>query len=368
MSFGLSLYVHIPFCLSKCAYCDFYSRAEPVRDDVIDAAIADCMASRPDTPWRTVYLGGGTPSLLSGRQLERLCRAVGPCDGEYTVEVNPGCSGDGFWQGLANSGINRVSVGAQSFADPVLKRIGRPHRAADIARAVERTHRASIDNIGLDLICGLPEVDRHLWRDTLNAALALSPCHLSIYPLTIAEGPPLAEDIAAGRLSPPDDDTVLCQLDDTEQRLTKAGFHHYEIANWALPEHEGRHNLRYWEGADYIGVGPAAVSTVGLQRTTRFGEFDGYVHAVRAGQPSGERENLTPAERRFEMLMTGLRKSDGVDLKAWRQRWGHGVDYFYHPPLKSELAAGRLRRKNDRLFIPPAYRWVGNDIIRGFSP
>ncbi|MBU1856095.1 MAG: radical SAM family heme chaperone HemW, partial [Verrucomicrobia bacterium] len=283
------LYVHVPFCDGKCAYCAFYSVGykPALADRYLNSLECELAASLPLAP-ETIYIGGGTPSVLSARQIDRLCRLlqtqVDTCRlVEWSVEINPGSVDAEKAAVLAAAGVNRVSLGAQSFDDRILKTLGRRHSAADTVKAVTILRAAGIANIGLDLIACVPGCARALWRKTLRQAVALAPKHVSVYALTNEEGTRLNRLLGQGSAALLSDEAQLAMLDLAETELIQAesgqaesgqaglglaGFERYEISNYARSGFKCRHNVACWRGEQYVGLGPAAASHVGLKRWT----------------------------------------------------------------------------------------------------
>lgn len=318
------LYVHVPFCDGKCAYCAFYSvRYRPAMADCyLNGLGRELAASLPLAP-ETIYIGGGTPSVLSVRQIDRLCRLLQTQVAthrlvEWSVEINPGSVDAEKAAVLAAAGVNRVSLGAQSFDDRILQTIGRRHAAADTVKAVNILRAAGIANIGLDLIACVPGCTRALWRKTLRQALALSPKHVSVYALTNEEGTRLSRAIGQGTAALLSYEAQLAMLDLAETELMqarfgRAGFGRYEISNYAQSGFECRHNVACWRGEEYIGLGPAAASHVGLKRWTNRANVNAYLAAIEAGSnPPRDVEVLTPALKRQEQVIFGLRMAEGV--------------------------------------------------------
>ncbi|MEI6808897.1 MAG: radical SAM family heme chaperone HemW [bacterium] len=327
------LYVHVPFCDGKCSYCAFYSiRYEAGLADRYIAAVekelmlySGCQ-NAANHAFDTIYFGGGTPTLLSDRQLERLCAIVSrgrPAPVEWTVEANPGVLTESRLAVLKQAGINRVSLGAQSFDDDILRKLGRRHRVEDIGSAVALVREAGIANVGIDLIACIPGVDSRMWRATLDAALALKPQHISVYALTVEEGTALNEAVRSRAQRVPGDVAQLAFLHTAERVLGNAGYGRYEISNYALPGFECLHNLACWRGAEYVGVGPAASSHVGLRRWTNAGDLTGYLDAIEHGhKPERDAEDLTKVVKATEMVIFGLRMAEGIDTSIVRARSG----------------------------------------------
>ncbi len=359
----VGVYVHFPFCGVHCPYCDF---AVEVRDEIphdayADAVVAELAARRA---WfdgagalQSIYFGGGTPGLWRPDALARVIDAA--CAGfgvaaaaraalEITVEVNPGEVDLPRLQALARAGVNRLSLGAQSFDDRLLRAIGRNHAAAAIPAAVAAARAAGIDNLSLDLMFGLPEQTLSDWQRSVDAAIALAPAHLSAYALTIERGTPFGALDRAGRLPRAGDDAVAAMFEWARDALAAAGFAHYEVSSYARPGRRARHNSLYWQaaGAAYLGVGASASSFRPLADGTgwRFANPRAtatYLKAVRAGGGSPAPvhvERRTAADLENEALWLGLRTIDGVDRRAHRLRYGRD------PTDRRDVAIERCQR------------------------
>ena len=341
----VSLYVHVPFCLSKCAYCDFYSEAgKPDRySRFVDAALFEAghwshYDLLDDVP--TMYIGGGTPTVL-GTELVRLVRGLCETahlrsDAEITVETNPETTDAGLIAQLVEAGVNRFSLGVQSFDDAVLATLGRCHGAARTEAALE-VLRASGVPFSIDLICGVPGQSFESWDATLERAVGCGARHVSVYPLTVEDGTPLAAAIADGHQAAPDPDVAADMMLAAEVALAAVGMPRYEVANYAQPGHEARHNLVYWTGGAYLGVGPHAASMLPCAEFQRVAEAEGWkLDAEVAGTPARARftrevsledylrrplaqpkplEVLTAQEVMREDVMLGLRLSRGVAVE-----------------------------------------------------
>lgn len=320
------LYVHIPFCDGKCGYCAFYSVPYDCRlaDRLLAALEKDLLLSRAAglvPAMATIYIGGGTPSILSAGQLERLCGIIQPCAGkggvEWTVEINPGSITAEKLAVLVRAGVNRISLGAQSFDDRVLKKLGRRHAAADVLQAVKLILRAGVKNFGLDLIAGVPGFGAKVWRHTLEQAVALAPRHVSVYALTAEEGSRLRGAIGRGEAALLSDDEQLAALALAETVLTAAGYARYEISNYARPGFECRHHCACWRGGEYLGLGPAAASHAGLARWTNRPDLSAYLEALEQGKlPPRESDPLNPALKALERIVFGLRMAEGISAET----------------------------------------------------
>jgi putative oxygen-independent coproporphyrinogen III oxidase len=318
-------YLHVPFCLTRCHYCDFvtYTGMEGLRRPyaaaLLEEAALAAAALGPEPPEVTsVFVGGGTPTLLPPGDLARLLgrlRELLPFapGAEVTVEANPDTVEAAMAEGLAGAGVTRVSMGAQSFDDRVLASLGRVHDAARVAAAAATLRAAGVPALNLDLIYGGPGEDAGSWSATLEAALALEPEHLSAYALTIEPATKFGRLVAAGRMAEPGEDDLADRYETACAALAAAGYHHYEVSNWATPGHASRHNLTYWRRGRYLGLGAGAHEFDGTTRRWNGNEVPEYLKRVRQGRrPTAGEERLDPTQARFEALALRLRTADGL--------------------------------------------------------
>jgi oxygen-independent coproporphyrinogen-3 oxidase len=324
----LGLYVHIPFCVRKCRYCDFASQplsANPSLPERYLAALAceaELRREEIDRPLQSIFIGGGTPTLLSGKQLRRLWReTLAPFprkpDAEITLEANPGTLSDDVLQALAELPLTRVSLGMQSAHADELAMMGRIHVYQDVVDAVRALRGIGIPHINLDLIYALPGQTAARWTETLRCALDLAPDHLSLYALMLEEGTPLAAQVAAGSLPDPSEQEEEMMTGESQRMLAEAGFTRYEVSNAARPGGVCRHNLGYWLGRDYLGLGASAVSTVRGVRWRNLPDAASYTERLHAGRPViAYAERLSAPARLLEHVMLGLRLRGGFDLAA----------------------------------------------------
>jgi putative oxygen-independent coproporphyrinogen III oxidase len=321
------VYVHVPFCSSRCHYCDFvtYTGMEGLRRPYAAALLAEADLAAaglgPEPPTVTsVFVGGGTPTLLPtgdlARVLERLRALLPHAPGaEVTVEANPETVDPAVAVGLAAAGVTRVSMGAQSFDDRVLAALGRTHGAARVGAALAALRAAGVPAVNLDLIYGCPGEDDASWAATLAAAVALRPEHLSAYALGIEPATRFGRLVAAGRMAAPDDDLLADRYEAACAALAAAGYAHYEVSNWARgAPNASRHNLTYWRRGRYLGLGAGAHEFDGATRSWNVAGVPAYLEAVRAARrPTAGRERLDAAQARFEALALRLRTADGLD-------------------------------------------------------
>lgn len=326
MSDATAIYIHVPFCIRKCAYCDFYSIDDLSLKRAFVTALLGEIGLRKDrrAVVDTIYFGGGTPSLLSPGQVREILRAIGEnftvskgC--ETTLEVNPGTVNADYFKQIQESGINRLNIGVQSFDDERLDFMGRIHSAAVARQAVQQARTAGFDNLGLDLIYGLPGDTEGAWGKDLDRALAFQPEHLSCYMLTYEPGTPMHRLVEKGLITALDDGSVAGLFKLTSTFLEAHGYLHYEISNFAAGvSFQSRHNQKYWNHLPYLGFGPSAHSFENGIRYWNHRDVCRYTADIGAGRlPVAETEILTRDQILLEMIMLGLRTARGVDLKGF---------------------------------------------------
>src|SRR5205085_5557706 len=361
----VSLYVHIPFCHTRCHYCDFntYAGMLPLREPYVRAllteigmagALTKLPGGKPRRS-RTIFFGGGTPSLLSVSQVSRILDA---CyndfavdeDAEITLEANPGTLSREQLVGLRAAGVNRLSMGAQSFDAELLKTLGRIHSPEEIAQAVHFARAAGFTSINLDFMFGLPGQTMQHWDETLDRALDLHPEHLSLYSLIIEEGTPFYTWTQEGRITPGDEDLCADMYEYADERLQAAGYVNYEISNWALPGHESRHNLTYWQNLPYIGMGAGAYSFFGDRRFSNVREPVEYIKLLKAQQlPEAESEEVERTQAMAETAFLALRTAMGLHLPTFEQRFCQPFADFVGDRLHTVEEAGLLEHEDDWL-------------------
>lgn len=321
------LYVHVPFCSGKCSYCALVSRGfdAPAAARLLDALereLAGHAAAGGRCRPETVYIGGGTPTILPPSLFARLLALVGAhiepdALTEWTVEAQPGTLRENMIEAMCAAGVNRVSLGAQSFDDDTLQRVGRRHRVADTVRTIDMLRAAGFKNVGIDLIACLPGVSDAEWEATLRRAAELPVVHTSVYALTVEAGSRLGRQYRRGSFAPRPDDAVLAALDRAERVLAGAGRYRYETSNYAVPGAECRHNLACWRGEDYAGFGPSAASRGGRERWTNVADTDAYCRRLASGKPaSRSRQDLSLVDDATERLIFAFRLAEGVALGA----------------------------------------------------
>jgi oxygen-independent coproporphyrinogen-3 oxidase len=372
---GVGLYIHIPFCLAKCAYCDFnsYAQLDGLFDEYVASLVQEAdFADRVSV--RTVYIGGGTPTVLPLFLFTRIFDAIedrfaahATC--EITVEANPGTVSLEKLEGLRALGVNRLSLGVQSFMDGELRMLGRIHNRSVATQAFQAARSAGFDNLSLDLLYGLPKQRLSSWQASLERALALQPDHLSLYCLTLEDGTPLANAIARGQLPAPDPDLAADMYELAQGVLASAGFTHYEISNWARsPELVCQHNLTYWRNEAYLGLGAGAHSWMGQRRWSNLLHPEEYIRQVQSGlHPTEMQESINLDLEMGETMMLGLRLlREGVVISRFQARFGLDPRARYADELRKLSALGLVDITGERVVLSPRGRLLGNQVFLHF--
>ncbi len=391
---ALGLYIHIPFCERKCPYCDFntYAGLEAQFQDLV-AALAGEMGrwreSLRERPVSTIFIGGGTPTVLEEAQLAQLFAAIQSnfrlaADCEITCEANPGTVDRAKFAALRRLGVNRLSMGVQSFQPEELAFLGRIHDVADVHRAYAAARAAGFDNINLDFIFGLPHQAPDDWESTLDQALELGPEHLSLYSLIVEPNTPLYHWVQVGKVDEPDDDLAADLYEVAMAKLAGAGYMQYEVSNWArgsegveTPAYACRHNLIYWRNDDYLGVGPGAHSHLhcapGTGSERRWGNrkpVGGYIKRIRGGLPVEEfDEEIDPRLAMGETMMLGLRLlREGVPRLRFAARHDRAVDDIFGAELRQLAERNLLTWDEHRIRLTPEGLLLGNRVFAAFLP
>ena len=379
------IYIQVPFCQTKCTYCNFHTgvvstaRFAPYISAVCaeirqhrelhESAAISLPSDLADAVADTVYIGGGTPSLLEANHLQKLIDAVRESFAteltEVTLEADPETVTLEKAEAWLRAGINRISFGVQSFSDTELRAAGRMHRREDVYRAVAILRDAGIANVSFDLIAGLPHQTRESWQHSLDELAALGPQHVSVYLLEIDAGSHLGKELLQGGKrysaeSVPDEDAMAEFYETACGELSKAGYHHYEISNWARPGLESRHNLKYWRREPYLGFGAGAHSFSGTQRWANAHDSAAYVNAINSGRlPVEQLETVTNESALEEELFLGLRQLDGIDLRRIERQYGVALA----PRFENLTAAGLLQRDGDTIRLAPDRVSVSNEVF-----
>ncbi len=379
-----SLYLHIPFCHTRCHYCDFntYAGILPLREPYVRAllteiALAGKMARHKDAKHRrsrTIFFGGGTPSLLSVSQITRLLNACYTAftvdtNAEITLEANPGTLDQQRLVGIRAAGVNRLSMGAQSFDAELLKILGRIHSPEEIAQAVHFARAAGFTSINLDFMFGLPGQTMQHWHETLDRALELHPEHLSLYSLIVEEGTPFYTWTQEGRITPGDEDLCADMYEYADELLAAAGYRNYEISNWALPGHESRHNLTYWQNLPYIGMGTGAYSFFGGRRFSNVREPLEYIKLLKAQhRPEAESEEVGDTQEMAETAFLALRTAMGLHLSTFEQRFSRPFTEFVGARIRVVEEAGLVEYEHGWLRLSKRGRLLGNAVFLRLLP
>lgn len=356
------LYVHIPFCQSKCIYCDFYSMPDRLHraSEYVDALLIEAEARREEVkgePITTVYVGGGTPSLLSEMLMEKLVIGLGRIFDmsrveEFTIEVNPDDVHVDYIRFLRSIGVNRVSMGVQSFRDEDLRLINRRHHAAQAISAVEAISAAGIENISIDLIYGIPGQSQEDWKKNVEKAISLRVKHISAYSLMYEHGTRLTAMRDKGLVEEVAEESVAAMYDILVKALHHAGYQHYEISNFCLPGYHSRHNSSYWNLTPYLGLGVAAHSYDGAVRRYNPSHLQDYLQAMKLHQPFAKAEQCSESERYDEYVMLRLRTASGLGIEALKEMFSPKFSDFFIRKAKVLLAQGLLCEAEGNVFIP----------------
>ena len=389
---SISLYIHIPFCETKCPYCDFntYAGIEPLIPEYVDALIeearfwGDTLSRRHSPAVSTVFFGGGTPSYLPLGDIARILDEVRSSfrlapTAEITLESNPGDIAAGRVEAWLKAGVNRLSIGVQSLDDDLLRLLGRRHTAQEALDAYKAARNGGFASINLDLMYGLPYQTLDQWRATLVKALEDGPEHISMYSLTLEEGTPLEASVRQGKVPYPDPDLGADMYQLAGKLGGDAGYNHYEISNWALPSHECLHNLTYWRNQPYLGIGPGAHSYLNgyrfsnLRSPRRYIQLAGALTSAKvypaALQEYGLLDMVEAIDERLEMaetMMLGLRLSEGVSQGAFLRRFGVSLVETYGPQINELLGLELLTWQEDRLVLTSRGKLLGNEVFQRF--
>lgn len=369
------LYIHIPFCRAKCSYCDFCSfpGMEDLYARYVEALACEMgLAGAPAV--KTIYFGGGTPSVLPPPLLARLVEAARTAFDtsavrEMTIEANPGTVGAALLSDLVRMGFSRLSLGVQSLNAGELALLGRVHTADQAVEAAAAARAAGFEQINLDLIYGLPGQTAAAWLESLERALELGPDHLSLYALTLEEGTPLAAQVRSGAVPEPDPDQAADMYEAAEQMLDAEGFVHYEISNWAVSEAaECQHNLVYWRNEPYLGLGAGAHSWTGGRRRANLASPAEYAARMAAGMPAVEEaEQISPEMEMGETMMLGLRLlQEGVEYARFQERFGAGLRERYGAEIDELVERGLLEVGPRGIVLSERGRLLGNQVFMRF--
>lgn len=365
----IGIYLHFPFCKRKCNYCDFnsYSGLEELIPYYVQALLKE-IASFPDcvVVVTSIYFGGGTPSYLEPNLLLQVLTAIKAKfrvlpQAEITLETNPGTVDETALKQLFHGGFNRLSLGLQASQNRLLQLLGRIHTWEEFLRTFEAARCSGFENIGIDLIFGLPTQSVLEWRETLEQVSALQPEHISAYGLQVEEGTQFSRDSAAGKLVLPTEDEAVAMMKLAMDFLPQAGYDHYEVSNYAKPGYQSRHNLGYWEGRDYLAFGAGAVATWQGKRTTRESVPAKYIRLATEGASLiGEAEEILGQTAALEFLMLGLRLQQGISLVEYSEKYGVDISAEFLDEVKSLEDQGLVKLDQERLALTKAGLMVAN--------
>lgn len=369
------IYVHIPFCRKACVYCDFHFSTNLSRKAELVQSLEEEIHIRSEEileldVLRTLYLGGGTPSVLDSTEIQGLFDAIQtfipfhPAI-EITLEANPDDLDEAYLKELYHIGVNRLSIGIQSFSEEILSWMNRSHTAIQSKTVIDQVRKAGFDNFSTDLIFGNPGSDRNLWKNDLETLLAFKPPHISVYALTVEAKTALAHQVAKDKLKLPEDEAYQAQFMDAHERLTEAGYEHYELSNYALPGFRSQHNSAYWEGVPYVGLGPSAHSYDGKQRSWNLANNAKYIQRLREKKsPVEEKETLSLRDQYHEYLMTHLRKETGIDIKKIEDNWVKDWETRFQEQVSTLKAQELMVQKDHFLSLSPQGWLLSDQIIR----
>ena len=365
------LYLHIPFCRQACVYCDFhFSTSLKYREPMVNAILREMELQKDFFKGETLqslYFGGGTPSVLEHEEIVALVQRAfktfrWAADPEITLEANPDDLSQEKLTQLKAAGINRLSIGVQSFRDSDLQFMNRSHNAEQSISCLQNARQAGFNNITLDLIYGLPNMDDEAWKDQVRQALNLGVPHISSYALTVEPRTALHHKIEKGEHPPLDEEQAARQFKILWEMLDKAGFEHYEVSNFARPGFRARHNSSYWQGRPYLGVGPSAHSFRAMHRYWNVSNNALYRKAIEKGELAQEYEELSEKDRFNEYLMTALRTREGLNLLEIEKTFAPEYSYYLMKEVEPVLRKGQLHLRDRRLFIPQEWRFHSDGI------
>ncbi|WP_368259411.1 radical SAM family heme chaperone HemW [Enterococcus sp. 2201sp1_2201st1_C11_2201SCRN_220225] len=377
MTQSTSAYIHIPFCRHLCYYCDFnkvYLEGQPV-DDYIEMLLREMelsLALQPITAAPTLYIGGGTPTVLTEKQLDFLLGGINqlfPMETveEFTIEANPGDLTKEKLQVMKDHGIDRLSMGVQTFDDKLLKKIGRRHTAADVYDSMKLLEQTGFDNVSIDLIYALPGQSLASFCDTLKRALELDLPHYSLYSLILENKTMFMNWVRQGKLTLPDQEEEALMFEETIKAMETGGLHQYEISNFAKSGKESKHNKIYWHNEHYFGFGAGASGYLGKERYKNFGPIQHYLEPLRHNQlPVYERETLTQNNQMEEEMFLGLRLREGVSQRHFAEKFGISLAEVYGSVVEELLNKGWLEQIGERLRLSKTGLAIGNEIFERF--
>lgn len=366
------IYIHIPFCRQKCSYCNFhFSTSLNFKDEMISAMKTEIKLRKDelqDKSLKSLYFGGGTPSILSADEIRAMIDEVLKYfsfhhDIEVTLEANPDDLDKNFLKQLADSPVNRLSIGTQSFFDEDLKMMNRAHNASEAEGSIKRAQDFGFENLSIDLIYGSPTSNLEIWKENLNKTIALEVPHISSYALTVEPKTTLENWISKGKISSPREEEQNKEFYYLSDFLKDNGFEHYEVSNFAKPGFYSRHNSAYWKYREYLGIGPSAHSYNGFDvRSWNVANNQQYIKKLHSGILAKEEEILSQEDQFNEMIMIGLRTIWGVDLESLNRKFSGKILEHFHHEIKSKIEEGILITENNHLKIPEKHWFMADGI------
>lgn len=366
------IYIHIPFCKTRCIYCDFYSTTHSeLKERYIHALCRELEIRRQylqGEPIETIYFGGGTPSQLSGEDFQQVFDTIEKIYGmkqvqEITLEANPDDLTPQYVQTLAKLPFNRISMGLQTFDEATLRLLNRRHTAAQAITAIERCREAGFRNISIDLIYGLPGETAERWEHDLTQAIALNPEHISAYHLIYEEGTPIYKMLQQHRVSEVDEESSVYFFSSLIDRLTAAGYEHYEISNFCRPGYHSRHNTSYWQGIPYLGCGPSAHSFNRREREWNIASLNKYLQGIESGERACETEILNTTTRYNECIITSIRTSQGLSLTKLKEEFGTELWQYCLNMAAHSIKNGMLEERGDNLRLTRKGIFISDSIM-----
>ncbi|MFV0390709.1 MAG: radical SAM family heme chaperone HemW [Paludibacteraceae bacterium] len=371
LTFMAGIYIHIPFCKTRCTYCDFFTKTNfSLQENLLNAMCRE-IEQRKDylrEPVETIYFGGGTPSVLPITDVKTILNTcffsftVNP-DAEITLEANPDDLSHDYLEQLREAGINRLSMGVQSFDDEQLKAVKRRHSATEAVQSIEWAHKAGFENISIDLIFGLPGQSLQSWKAQVDKAVSLDVQHLSAYGLTYETGTPLWYQMKAGTIVPTDEETMIEMYEYLIKTCESNLFEQYEISNFARNGLHSRHNSSYWKQIPYVGIGPAAHSFDGDSRQWNVSSIEKYIRHFHDGTPCFEKELLTVQDKYNDFVMVSLRTMKGINLPLLENLYGKEYLNHFVKSSKKFLENNKLRINDDYLRLTPDGVMISDSII-----
>ncbi|WP_437342320.1 radical SAM family heme chaperone HemW [Jeotgalibacillus marinus] len=369
-------YIHIPFCHHICHYCDFnkvFMKNQPV-DLYIERLIQEMKQRvlKPQHPFTSIFVGGGTPTALNKEQLERLCSGIAETlpfsdNIEYTFEANPGDLTRDKIDVLLKFGVNRLSFGVQSFSDELLQKIGRNHRSQDVYRSIEEAQEAGFSNISIDLIYSLPTQTIEDFEETIDKALALNLPHYSAYSLIVEPKTVFYNLLRKGKLPLPGEETEAEMYKLLMDKMERKGLKQYEISNFATPGHESKHNIVYWDNVEYFGFGAGAHGYVDGVRYSNIGPVNKYMESIVNGdEPTMTAHAVSKNEKMEEEMFLGLRKTEGVSITRFYERYNVQMDDIFRHSIHQMIQKNLLEKTGDRIRLTQQGRFLGNEVFQSF--